>query len=165
MSKRAGTSWVEVAVIVLGSALLLFVVLSEDVPRWVGTVLITAVSVVPLLVPLVFIPWMLMARRQGLAVRSRTPSSVRLTDAAVVVVRGETKRSVPWVQVTRARFARNANWTESTMVEAAIGLLGPDAKERARVPESAQGFELLLRELEERGVTIDYVEVSAPTLD
>lgn len=51
------------------------------------------------------------------------------------------------------------------MVEAAIGLLGPDRKERARVPESAQGFELLLRELEERGVTIDYVEVSAPTLD
>ena len=106
-----------------------------------------------------------MARRQGLAVRSRTPSSVQLTEAAVVVVRGETKRSVPWVQVTRARFARNANWTASTMVEDAIGLLGPDRKERARVPESAQGFELLLRELAERGVTIDYVEVSAPTLD
>jgi hypothetical protein len=89
-------------------------------------------------------------------------SAVQLSETSVVLVRGATTRGVPWREVKRARFAQNSNWTESTLVEAALQLFGPDGKERVRVPESAQGFELLLLELKKRNVPTENVEVSAP---
>ncbi len=152
----------EAATIVVLSALFFFVAISEDVPRWLRIGVVSGLVLWPLVFPLVLIPWMFLARRQGLAIRGRTLSAVQLSETSVVLIRGATTRSVPWGEVKRARFAQNSNWTESTLVEAALQLFGPDGKERVRVPESAQGFELLLQELKKRNVPKETVEVSAP---
>lgn len=66
--------------------------------------------------------------------------------------------------ITRARLARNDNWTESKMLEDALGLFAKNGRELARVPESATGFGALLIELNARKIPIEEVDVSAPTL-
>jgi hypothetical protein len=62
----------------------------------------------------------------------------------------------------RARMARNDNWTESKLLEDALGLFAESSRELARVPESAEGFEALSAELRAREIPVDDVAVSAP---
>ena len=66
--------------------------------------------------------------------------------------------------IARARFARNDNWTESKMLEDALGLFTAKGREIERLPESATGLDELQRELGDRGVPIEHVEVSAPAI-
>ncbi|WP_437745638.1 hypothetical protein WMF39_11780 [Sorangium sp. So ce1504] len=64
----------------------------------------------------------------------------------------------------RARFARNDNWTESKMLEDALGLFALDGREIERLPGSAADLGGLLVELEARGIPVEHVYVSAPAV-
>ncbi|WP_437534922.1 hypothetical protein WME79_11955 [Sorangium sp. So ce726] len=89
---------------------------------------------------------------------------VSLSDGALHVRRGDTCSSHALGIIVRARFARNDNWTESKMLEDALGLFALDGREIERLPGSAADLGGLLVELEARGIPIEHVYVSAPAV-
>jgi len=80
----------------------------------------------------------------------------------VLVVRGPTRTRCELAEVTRARRVCNDNWTESKLLEDALGLFAASGRELVRVPLSAAGVDALMVALGRRGVPIDEVLTSAP---
>lgn len=140
-------------------------------PSWLRTsvgvlvsVLLMAVTAAPALPFLLFIPWHFIALHRGLISRSRVPCVVSLSQEVIHIERGDKLTSHMLGIIARARFAQNDNWTESTMLEDALGLFASDGREIGRLPRSATGFDELLVELGARGIPIEYVHVSAPAV-
>lgn len=121
---------------------------------WLGTLL-------PLLV-LGLIPWHFLALYRGLTKRTRIGCVVSLADGLLHVKRGSQHTSHALDAVARGRFARNDNWTESKMLEDALGLFSKRGRELVRLPASTEGLEALLAELRRRGIPVEDVYVSAP---
>lgn len=123
-----------------------------------------AATAAPVLPFLVLIPWHFIALHRGLIRRGRVPCVVSLSQEAIHVERGDEPTSHALDIIARARFAQNDNWTESKMLEDALGLFASDGREIVRLPRSATGFDELLVELSARGIPIEYVCVSAPAV-
>jgi len=127
-------------------------------------VLLMAGTVAPALPFLALIPWHFIALQRGLVSRGRVPCVVSLSRKAIHVKRGNKLTSHTLDIIARARFAQNDNWTESKMLEDALGLFASDGREIGRLPRSAAGFDELLVELAARRIPIEYVYVSAPAV-
>jgi hypothetical protein len=133
----------------------------------VGVLWITLVFVlggVPLLFVIVLPIWTRRSVQQGLVRRSRTPVAVR-TDAAreaIVVQKGERIEVLRFERISRARHGINGNWTESKLVEDALTLYDATGASVCKIPASALGFDDLVRELKNRGVAIETVDIEAP---
>ncbi|MDI3284115.1 hypothetical protein [Polyangium sp. 15x6] len=123
-----------------------------------------AVLLFPVLPFLLLIPWHFIALHRGLARRSDVPCVMSLSEGVLHVQRGDERKSHALTGVARARLARNENWTESKMLEDALGLFAANGREIVRLPESATGFDELQRELDARGIPIEHVDVSAPAV-
>lgn len=121
-------------------------------------------SVLPPLLILLLIPWHFLAVRRGLMKRTTTGCAVSLAGGSLHVQRGLKHTSRSLDGIVRGRFARNGNWTESKMLEDALGLFAAGGREVVRLPESAEGLDALLAELRHRGIPVEDVEVSAPAL-
>lgn len=130
--------------------------------RWVSGAVAALAFAAPVLPFLALLPWHFLALRRGLMPRSRGPCTVTLAHGALSVDHGATHTRCDLDEVSRARRARNDNWTESKMLEDAIGLFSAKGVEIARVPLAAAGVDELVRALDELGVPIDDVLVSAP---
>ena len=89
---------------------------------------------------------------------------VSLSEGAIHVKRGNNRTNHALGIIVRARFARNDNWTESKMLENALGLFALDGREIERLPESATGLDELLVELGARRIPIEHIYVSAPAV-
>jgi len=136
-------------------------------PGWLralGGLVVMVAMIAPALPFLALVPWHWIAKHRGLISRSRTPWVVTLAAGVVQLQNGTRARSIPLELVQRARLARNGNWTESTMLEDALGLMGANGSELVRLPASADGFEQLLAVLAARGVVVEEVLVSAPAV-
>ncbi|MBS2030825.1 MAG: hypothetical protein JST54_23175 [Deltaproteobacteria bacterium] len=136
-------------------------------PGWLralGGLVVIAAMIAPVLPFLALVPWHWIAKHRGLISRSRTPWSVTFAEGVVQLQSGTRAWSIPLERVQRARLARNDNWTESTMLEDALGLMGANGGELVRLPSSAKGFEQLLAALRARGVAVEEVLVSAPVV-
>jgi hypothetical protein len=157
-------SWKEALAILALIAAMLFIFLDDRSPAWLragfGVLLIAG----PFLPVLALVPWHFIALRRGLVSRSRIPCEVSLSEGYIHVKRGDKRTSHALGAVVRARFARNDNWTESKMLEDALGLFTSNGREIERLPESATGLNELLIELGARGVPIEHIDVSAPAL-
>jgi len=64
--------------------------------------------------------------------------------------------------IARARYAQNANWTESTIVEDALTLYDAHGSSPMKIPASAEGFRTLLGALQRHEIPITTVQVDAP---
>lgn len=157
-------SWKEVLAILAISAATLVILLDNRSPTWLRTGLGVLVFAAPFLPILALIPWHFIALHRGLTGRSRVPCVVSLSEGAIHVERGNKRTSHALSTIVRARFARNDNWTESKMLEDALGLFASDGREIERLPESATGLDELLVELGARGIPIEHVGVSAPAV-
>lgn len=160
------SSWKEVlatlAICTAGVVMLIFV--DERSPMWLRMLfglLVIAVLAAPALPFLILIPWHFLALHRGLVNRGR-PCMVSLSQGAIHVNRGYKQTSHPLGIIVRARFVRNDNWTESKMLEDALGLFASNGREIERLPESATGLDELLVELGTRGIPVEDVYVSAP---
>lgn len=132
--------------------------------RWVSAVVVGLATIAPVAPFLALLPWHFVAVRRGLIRRSRVPYSVTVAHGALIVEHRSTRIHCELNKVSRARRARNDNWTESKMLEDAMGLFSANGRELVRVPLSAVGVDALVRELGELGVAIEEVLVSAPTV-
>ncbi|MDC0742793.1 hypothetical protein [Polyangium mundeleinium] len=162
MARGLPSSWKETAVSLAIGAVLLFIFLDDRFPTWLRASIGILIIVAPVLPFLVLLPWHFIARSRGLAPRSDVPCVVSLSEGGLHVQRGDKRTSHVLDLVARARFARNDNWTESKMLEDALGLFTAKGREIERLPESATGLDELQRELGARGIPIEDVEVSAP---
>ena len=154
---------VALAIAVAGLAILV----SDRSPGWLRAgvcFLATVGAVVPFLPLLALVPWHFVAKHRGLIPRSPTPCAVSLTEGAIHITRGDRSTSHALESVVRARLAQNDNWTESKMLEDALGLFARDGREIDRLPESTAGLDALLVALEARGVPVERVLVSAPAV-
>jgi hypothetical protein len=125
-------------------------------------ILIMVVSLVPILPYLVLIPWHFIALHRGLTKRTTIGCLVALADGSFDVKCGSKHSSHSLDGIVRGRFVRNDNWTESKMLEDALGLFTEGGREVVRLPESTEGLDALLAELHHRGIPIEEVYVSAP---
>ena len=162
-------SWKEaVAALAIGAATLASLVFVDaGSPTWIRAavcVLLFAVAVIPALPFLVLIPWHFIALHRGLTSRSSVPCEVSLSEGFIHFKRGNKRTSHALITIVRARFARNDNWTESKMLEDALGLFISNGREIARLPESATGLDELLVELGARGIPIEHIDISAPAV-
>ncbi|EYF01179.1 hypothetical protein [Chondromyces apiculatus] len=169
MAGGSGGYWKEgLTILAIGTAaLLLFVFVDEHSPTWLRTsvgVLVIAATVAPVLPFLALIPWHFIARHRGLIGSSRIPCVVSLSQEVIHVTRGNKLTTHALTTIARARFAQNDNWTESKMLEDALGLFTSNGREIERLPRSATGFDKLLVELGARDIPIEYVYVSAPAV-
>ncbi|TKD03544.1 hypothetical protein [Polyangium fumosum] len=161
MAKGLPSMWKETAASLAIAAVLLFIFLESRFPTWLRALIGLLVLVAPVLPFLVLLPWHFIARYRGLAKRSDVPCVLSLAEGVLHVQRGDKRTRHALDLVARARFARNDNWTESKMLEDALGLFTAKGREIERLPESATGLDELQRELEARGVPIEHVGVSA----
>lgn len=161
-----GVSWSlkDVVAIVVTSGIFLFILIYNGSPTWLRIMIILLVTVGPFLPILALIPWHFIAKHQGLMSRSPIPTVVSCSNGFIQITRGNKRTSLPFEHIVRARLARNDNWTESKMLEDALGLFAANGREIERLPESATGFATVLSELDARGIPIEYVDVSAPTV-
>lgn len=134
-------------------------------PMWlrvaVGVILL-AVTVAPAVPFLALIPWHFVALHRGLVSRGSVPCVVTVSGGVIHVESAGKLRSHALDDIVRARFVRNGNWTESKMLEDALGLFASSGREIDRLPESTTGLDELLVELGVRGIPIEEREVSAP---
>ncbi len=136
-------------------------------PTWlrIGVeILVIAATAAPALPFLALIPWHFIALHRGLVRRRSVLCVVSLSQGVIQVNRGDKLTSHALGIIVSARFAQNDNWTESKMLEDALGLFASDGREIERLPRSATGFDELLVELGARGIPIEQVYVSAPAL-
>jgi hypothetical protein len=131
--------------------------------RWASEAVVAIVVVAPALPFVALLPWYFVALRRGLISRSRGPCTVAVAHGVLRVDRGATQTRYRLAEVSRARSARNDNWSESAMLEDALGLFSAKGREIVRVPLAATGIHELVRALDELGVQIDDVLVTAPT--
>ncbi|APR87289.1 hypothetical protein A7982_12638 [Minicystis rosea] len=167
MARRLPEHWKDLALGVVLFGVAVAILVTPQAPRWMrgGVVVLGALgSAFPVLVLLALVPWHFIARYRGLARRSKTPSVVSVADGMLLVEHGERRARHALDAVARARIARNANWTESTMLEDAVGLFAANGREMVRLPLSAKDVDVVLRALEARGIPIEHVEVSAPAV-
>jgi hypothetical protein len=164
MAKGFPWSWKEAVAIVALSGISLVILLHDGSPTWLRAMIMLLVTVGPFLPVLALIPWHFIAKHQGLMSRSPIPTIVSYSNGVIQITRGNKRTSHPFEHIVRARLARNDNWTESTMLEDALGLFAVNGREIVRLPESATGFAALLAELNARGIPIEYVDVSAPSM-
>jgi hypothetical protein len=160
-------SWKEaVAALAIGAALLAgLIFVDAGSPVWLRAavaVLLLAVTVAPALPFLMLIPWHFIALHRGLVSRSSVPCVVSISAGAIHVKRANKLSSHALDSIVRARFARNGNWTESKMLEDALGLFASNGREIERLPGSTTGLDDLLVELSACGIPIEDLEVSAP---
>ena len=139
------------------------------IPHWLSTLAHTLfalcavlAALLPVLTVLVLVVDYFVARHRGLAKRTSARWAVSIEGDDLHVERDGVRRRLPLRSVVRARFARNENWTESKLLEDALGLFTASGREVARLPESAQGLDALVTELARRGVAIEPVYVGAP---
>lgn len=167
MPRARPSAWLLPAVgVVLGGLALAGLTVGEA-PRWVrglSGALVALAILAPALPPLVLLPWHFVAVRRGLTPRRSGPCAVRVVDGALFVDRGGRRTRLDLHEISRARRARNDNWTESKLLEDALGLFSSTGRELARVPLGADGIDALFGALAGRGVPIDDVLVSAPAL-
>lgn len=130
--------------------------------RWICLVVAAVASIAPFLPILALLPWYFVAVRRGLVPSKRGPASVSVAQGALVVDHGAKHTRCDLKQVSSARRACNDNWTESKILEDAIGLFSAEGREIVRVPLSATGIDELVRALHKQGVPIVDVAVSAP---
>ena len=130
--------------------------------RWVSKAVVALAVVAPALPFLALLPRHFLAVRRGLIPRSHVPRAVTVAHGTVIVDHGSSQTRCDLHEVSRARRARNDNWTESKMLEDALGLFSSQGREFVRVPVAVVGVDALVHELNERGVPIDDVLVSAP---
>jgi hypothetical protein len=138
---------------------------TNGAPSWaklVSAVLSGLVLLLPVAPLLVILVDLRSALRRGLIRRGVACTVVNDAGAVAVSSRGRTVRH-PLADVGRARRARNDNWSESKLVEDALGLFSVRGRELVRVPLSASGVEALERALTDRGVPVEEVWVAAPT--
>jgi hypothetical protein len=164
-------SWKEVvAALAVGALLLagLFFV-DESSPGWLRvafavffTLLAAVATLAPALPFLVLVPWHFIALHRGLIRRSTVPCAVVISKDAIEVSRADELSSHALGDIVRARFARNGNWTESKMLDDALGLFASDGREIERLPGSTAGLDALVTELGARGIPVEDVDVSAP---
>jgi hypothetical protein len=164
-------SWKEaVAALVIGAALLAgLIFVDAGSPVWLRAtvavllaVLLLAATVAPALPFLILIPWHFIALHRGLISRGSVPCVVSISKGAIHVKRANKLNSHALDSIVRARFARNGNWTESRMLEDALGLFASNGREIERLPESTTGLDDLLVELSACGIPIEDLDVSAP---
>jgi hypothetical protein len=164
MAKKFLYSWKEVFVIVAICGISLVILFYDGSPRWLRGIVIVLATVGPFLPILALIPWYFVARHQGLMSRSRTPCAVSCSNGLLLIECGNKRMSHPFERIVRARMAQNDNWTESNMLEDALGLFAANGREIVRIPESAVGLSSVVAELGARGIPIEYVAVSAPAV-
>jgi hypothetical protein len=164
MARESWWCWKEVLAALTISVAGLAIVLDDRSPGWLRAGVYVIAAVGPFLPLLALIPWHFIAKHRGLIPRSRVPCVVSLSDGALHVRRGDTCSSHALGIIVRARYARNANWTESKMLEDALGLFALDGREIERLPGSAANLGGLLVELEARGIPVEDVYVSAPAV-
>jgi len=167
MARRFPEPWKPLAAAATLGGFALVILVTPQTPAWLraGIVALGVLgSAMPALALLALVPWHFLALQRGLARRSTTPSVVSVTDGFLLVERGEWRTRHALDAVARARLARNANWTESKMLEDALGLFEANGREMVRLPLSTGDLEGVLHALEARGVPIEHVEVSAPAV-
>jgi hypothetical protein len=165
MARWIPEPWRDVAAGVSLGGIALVILLVPQTPAWLraGIVALGMLgSVLPALAILALVPWHFVAIHRGLARRGASPCVVSVADGFLSVERGERRARLAIDAVARARLARNANWTESKMLEDALGLFSADGREQVRLPLSTGGLDGVLEALEARGVPVEDVEVSAP---
>lgn len=160
-------SWQEaVAALAIGAALLAgLIFVDAGSPVWLRAtvaVLFLAVTVAPALPFLMLIPWHFIALHRGLIRRGSVPCVVSISKGAIHVERANKLSSHALDSIVRGRFARNGNWTESKMLEDALGLFVSSGREIERLPKSTTGLDELLAELNARRIPIEDIDVSAP---
>ncbi|HRI71206.1 MAG TPA: hypothetical protein PK156_43535 [Polyangium sp.] len=164
MLKKLASSWKEIFAIAAISGISLFILIYPGSPAWLRAIVLILATFGPFFPILALIPWHFIAKHRGLTSRSRIPCVVSCANGMLHVGRGNKRARHALDRVVRARLARNDNWTESNMLEDALGLFAAKGREIERVPESAMGFNALLIELNVRGIPIEQVDVSAPTM-
>lgn len=164
MAQESSYSWKDIALIVGISGISLFILIYDGSPTWLQAIVLLLATIGPVLPILVLIPWHFIAKHRGLIARSNVPCTVSCSNGELLVLRGEKRTSHPLEGIARGRIARNDNWTESKMLEDALGLFTAKGREVVRLPESADGFANVVEELHRRNVPIDYVDVSAPAV-
>ncbi len=117
----------------------------------------------PGLLLVALLPWHLWSVARGLRTRSRRAWRLSLTEDQLQVWVGERLRH-QWRlgAIARARYAQNANWTESTIVEDALTLYDAHGSSPMKIPASAEGFRTLLGALQRHEIPITTVQVDAP---
>lgn len=164
MKKSFPWSWSEVVLIVVMSALLIGVVISDKTPPWLRALVGVLVFVGPFVPVLALLPWHFVAKRRGLISRSQILCVVTMDDDGLLVERGGKRIRHAWIRIVRVRHAQNDNWTESKMLEDAAGLFDERGREFERIPESAQGFTVFMAEITARNIPVDVALVSAPAI-
>lgn len=129
------------------------------IPPWLTTfahglfvLLAGAASLYPLLLVVVLVAEYFVCRYRGLVKRTSSRWAVFVADDALHIERDGVRRSLPLRDLSRARFVRNDNWTESRLLEDALGLRTASGRELARLPESTKDLDVLVAELTRRGV-------------
>lgn len=142
---------------------------ADMLPPWLTTfayglfVLLAGAALLhPILVALVLVADYFVCRYRGLVKRTSSRWAVSIADDVLHIDRDGVRRSLPLRDLARARFVRNENWTESKLLEDALGLLTASGRELTRLPESTQDLDVLVAELARRGIEIEQVYVSAP---
>ena len=164
MAQRFPWSWKEIATVVILATIGFFILASDAAPPWLQTGIVALLLLAPILPLLALVPWHFVALHRGLITRSRTPCLIFTSENAIHVRRGRKSSSYPLRMIARVRFARNDNWTDSRMLEGAVGLFSHDGREVARVPESASGLDDLLEILKAHQIPVETVDVSAPSV-
>lgn len=142
--------------------------LVRETPAWLRMVAVGVVvlaSLAPMLPILVLVPWHFIALHRGLVGRPAEPTTVALDDGWVIFTHPAPRacRRVRLASIHRARVARNDNWTQSKMLDDAVGLFDETRREVARIPLGSHGADELIATLARAQVPIDEVSVSAPT--
>lgn len=164
MKKEFPWSWQEPLAIVALSGVSLFILIYSGSPTWLRTLVLILVTFGPFFPFLALIPWHFIAKHRGLTSRSRIPCVVSCANGLLHVQRGNKHSRHALDHIVRARLARNDNWTQSNMLEDALGLFAVNGREIERIPESAMGFNALLIELNAQKIPIEQVDVSAPSV-
>lgn len=134
----------------------------NDAPLWLQVIAALAFFF-PVLPYALLLPWHFIARGRGLIARSDLPTTLVLDGNTLVATHHKKTVRIALEQVTRARDARNDNWGESKMLVDALTLYG-GRRRLLRVPLDSNGIDALISTLQRRGVPIEYVLISAPTL-
>lgn len=164
MARESWWSWREALAISAIGAATVAILASHRTPTWLRAIVVGLGIVVPFLPLLALLPQHFLATRRGLIRRSRIPCAVEISGEAIHVTRGDERKTHALGMIVRARFTRNDNWTESKVLEDALGLFGSDGREIARLPASTAGLDALLAELGARAIPIEDVYVSAPAI-
>ena len=99
---------------------------------------------------------------RGLRPRTHRTFTVRIRGERLVLVEGTDRRVVAIADIAAARFATNANWTESTLVDDALTLYGVGGRRLASIPASAASFAALRALLTARRIPVEVRDVAGP---